>query len=115
MEIAQKNSEYNAQIQVQSQQSKSEADALLEDKKSEAKNKQILLAGYFDLLKANVQVPQDMQGVLGELVRSVAVPLAMQNQQMEQQILQAQMQQQGQMEEQEAGQMGMEEQQLQQA
>ncbi|OYY99562.1 MAG: hypothetical protein B7Y37_13810 [Sphingobacteriia bacterium 28-36-52] len=115
MEIAQKNSEYNAQIQVQSQQSKSEADALLEDKKSEAKNKQILLAGYFDLLKANVQVPQDMQGVLGELVRSVAVPLAMQNQQMEQQILQAQMQQQGQMEEQEAGQIGMEEQQLQQA
>lgn len=115
MEIAQKNSEYNAQIQVQSQQSKSEADALLEDKKSEAKNKQILLAGYFDLLKANVQVTQDMQGVLGELVRSVAVPLAMQNQQMEQQILEAQMQQQGQMEEQEAGQMGMEEQQLQQA
>lgn len=115
MEIAQKNSEYNAQIQVQSQQSKSEADALLEDKKSEAKNKQILLAGYFDLLKANVQVPQDMQGVLGELVRSVAVPLAMQNQQMEQQILQAQMQEQGQMMEEEAGQMGMEEQQLQQA
>lgn len=115
MEIAQKNSEYNAQIQVQSQQSKSEADALLEDKKNAAKEKQIILQGYFDLIKAQVQVPQGMQDVLGEVVRSVAVPLSMQNEQMEQQILQAQMQEQGQMMEEEAGQMGMEEQQLQQA
>lgn len=115
MEMAQRNSEQNAQIQVQSQQAKSESDALLEEKKNEAKEKQILLSGYFDLLKSGVAVPQDMQMVLGEVVKSVAVPLAMQNQQMEQQILEAQMQQQGQMEEQEAGEMGMEEQQLQQA
>lgn len=115
MEMAQRNSEQNAQIQVQSQQAKSEADAILEDKKNAAKEKQIILSGYFDLIKSGVPVPQDMQGVLGEVVKSVAVPLVMQNQQMEQQILQAQMQEQEQMMEQEAGQMGMEEQQLQQA
>ena len=115
MEMAQRNSKQNAQIQVQSQQAKSEADAMLENNKNAAKEKQILLSGYFDLIKSGVPVPQDMQGVLSEVVKSVAVPLVMQNQQMEQQILQAQMQEQEQMMEQEAGQMGMEEQQLQQA
>ena len=100
---AQENSQYNAQIQVQSQQTKSESDAALEDKKNMAKEKQILLSGYFELIKANVPIPQDITAVLGEVVKSVAVPLSLENQQVEAQIQQAyqqpeqQVQEQGQM------------------
>jgi len=94
MEIAQKNSEFNAQIQIQSQQTKAESDASLDNQKNQAKEKQILLAGYFDLIKANVQVPQDISMVLGEVIKSVAVPIAMQNQQTEMAIQEQAMQEQ---------------------
>ena len=68
-----------------------------------AKEKQILLSGYFELIKANVPIPQDITAVLGEVVKSVAVPLSLENQQVEAQIQQAyqqpeqQVQEQGQM------------------
>lgn len=93
MEIAQKNSEYNAQIQVESQKSKSQADDALEDKKNGAKEKQIVLQGYFELMKAGVQVSSDISVLLGEVIKGVAIPLALQNKQMEQQIQQQAMQQ----------------------
>lgn len=92
-EQAQQNSQYNAQIQVESQQAKAQSDAALEEQKNEAKNKQILLQGYFELIKAGVQAPQDVSAVLGEVIKSVAIPLAMQNQQTEMQIEQAMQQQ----------------------
>jgi hypothetical protein len=111
MEIAQKNSEANAQIQVQSQQAKAESDASLENLKNEAKNKQILLSGYFDLVKSGVQVPQDISLVLGEVIKSVAVPLAMQNQQTEMAIQEQAMQEQQAIDE---GQMAVEQQEMQQ-
>lgn len=94
MEIAQKNSEYNAQIQIQSQQTKAESDASLDNQKNQAKEKQILLSGYFDLVKSGVQVPQEISMVLGEVIKSVAVPIAMQNQQTEMAIQQQAMQEQ---------------------
>jgi hypothetical protein len=112
MEIAQKNSEANAQIQVQSQQAKAESDASLNNQQNQAKEKQILLSGYFDLIKAGVQVPSDISMVLGEVIKSVAVPIAMQNQQTEMAIQEQAMQEQqaidegqGQVEEQEQMQM----------
>ena len=92
-EQAQQNSEYNAQIQVQSQQAKAESDAAIEDQKNEAKNKQILLSGYFELIKAGVSPTSEMANVLSEVVRSVAIPLTIQNQQTEMQIEQAMQQQ----------------------
>lgn len=94
MEIAQKNSEYNAQIQVKSQQAKAESDASLDNQKNQAKEKQILLQGYFDLIKSGVPVPEDMTVVLGEVIKSVAVPIAMQNQQTEVAIQEQAMQEQ---------------------
>lgn len=97
---AQQNSEYNAKIQVESQKSKSEADAILEDSKNKAKEKQILLTGYFDLIKSGVPVPLDMKDVLGEVVRNVAMPIALENKQVEQQMNQAYSQQEQQIEEQ---------------
>lgn len=97
---AQQNSEYNAKIQVESQKSKSEADAILEDSKNKAKEKQILLTGYFDLIKSGVPVPSDMKDVLGEVVKNVAMPIALENKQVEQQISQAYGQQEQQIEEQ---------------
>ncbi len=93
-EQAQQNSEYNAQIQVQSQQAKAQSDAALEEQKNEAKNKQILLSGYFELIKAGVSPTSEMANVLSEVVRSVAVPLTIQNEQTEMQIQQAMQQQQ---------------------
>jgi hypothetical protein len=83
---AKENSEYNAKIQVESQKSKSEADAELENSKNKAKEKQILLNGYFDLIKSGVQVPSGMQDVLGELVKNVAMPIVLENQQTQAQI-----------------------------
>jgi hypothetical protein len=103
MEIAQKNSEYNAEIQVKSQQAKAESDASLENQKNKAKEKQILLSGYFDLVKSGVQVPQDITFVLSEVIKSVAVPLAMQNQQTQMELQQQAMAEQQQMEEQQMG------------
>jgi hypothetical protein len=93
-EKAQSNSEQNAQIQQASMQAKAQGDAVLEDKKTQAQQREIIIQGMFDLAKANIQIPAELQPLVNELISSVEVPLTLQNDQMEKQIQQAQMQEQ---------------------
>ena len=60
-EKAQSNSEQNAQIQQASMQAKAQGDAVLEDKKTQAKQREIIIQGMFDLAKANIQIPAELQ------------------------------------------------------
>jgi hypothetical protein len=93
-ETAAKNSEQNAQIQQASMQAKAEGDSQLEDKKNQAKERQIVMQGIIDLAKANIPMPEELKALAADLVKSVAIPVAMETQQMEQ-AMQQQAQQQG--------------------
>jgi len=112
---AQQNSQQNAQIQQASLQAKSQGDAALLDKQTQAKQREIMLQGIFDLAKANIPLPPALQQLSQELFQNIEMPLAMDNQQeqmaiqqMQQQQMQAaqqqQAQQQGQGQPQEQGQ-----------
>jgi hypothetical protein len=96
---AQTNSEQNAQSQQASIQAKMQADTVLEEKRNLAKEKQIVLQGVFDLAKANISVPAELQQVVSDILQNLEVPVAVQNQQ-QQQALEQQAQQQQQMEQQ---------------
>jgi len=122
-EKAQANSEQNAQIQQASMQAKSQGDAVLLEKSNFAKEKQIVLQGMFDLAKANIPVPVELQQLISDMLQNVEVPIAVQNQQRQQALEQQAQQEQQQMEQQqmegqqgspEQEQMMMEQQQMQQ-
>ncbi len=122
-EKAQANSEQNAQIQQASMQAKSQGDAALIEKTNFAKEKQIVLQGMFDLAKANIPVPVELQQLISDMLQNVEVPIAVQNQQRQQALEQQAQQEQQQMEQQqmegqqgspEEEQMMMEQQQMQQ-
>lgn len=87
-EQAQQNSQYNAEIQVKSQQEKASADAMLEDKKNQAKERQIVLQGSFDLMKTGVPMNTEMQALLGQVIKNVSIPLFMENDQLEEAMAQ---------------------------
>jgi hypothetical protein len=76
-----------------------QADTVLEEKRNLAKEKQIVLQGVFDLAKANISVPAELQQVVSDILQNLEVPVAVQNQQ-QQQALEQQAQQQQQMEQQ---------------
>lgn len=97
MQQAQQNSQQNAQIQQASMQAKAQGDAALEDKKTQAKQREIIIQGMFDLAKANIPLPPALQPLVQELLVNIEVPLNMDNQQMQMQI-QAQAQAQAQQE-----------------
>lgn len=105
-EKAQTNSEQNAQIQQASMQAKAQADAALQAAQTQSKQKEIVLQGLFDLAKAGISVPSELQQVVSGVIQNFDVPLEMENQQMMQNIQQQQMeeeqmaQQQGQSQEQ---------------
>jgi hypothetical protein len=126
-EKAQANSEQNAEIQQASMQAKAQGDAVLLEKTNFGKEKQIVLQGMFDLAKANIPVPVEIQQLISDMLQNVEVPIAVQNQQrqqaLEQQAQQEQQQMEQQMEQQQMGsqqgspeeeQMMMEQQQMQQ-
>jgi len=120
-EKAQTNSEQNAQIQQSSMQAKAQGDAALLDKQTQAKQREIIIQGMFDLAKANIPMPTELKPLIAEMLQYVEVPLAIDNQQMEQALQQQQMeaqqqqmQQQGQQGSPEEEQMMMEQQQMQQ-
>lgn len=85
-QMAQQNSEQNAQGQVQSIQVKSEADMALENAKSQSKKEEIILSGLFELAKNNIPIPKNMEELVQGLVRNIEVPLSMENMKVEQQI-----------------------------
>jgi hypothetical protein len=120
-ENAQNNSQQNAEAQQASIQAKMQADTIIDGKRALAKEKEIILQGVFDLAKANIPVPAELQELVANTLQNVTVPIEVQNEEqqqaLEQQAQQQQQQQMGQMEQQGASeeeQMMMEEQQMQQ-
>ena len=112
-ENAQNNSQQNAQIQQASLQAKAQGDSALLDKQTQAKQREIMLQGIFDLAKANIPLPAELQPLAQELFQNIGMPLTIDNQQeqmmiqqMQQQQMQAQQQQMQQMQQQ--GQQGQE-------
>ena len=99
-EQAAQNSEMNNEGQMQSIQVKAQADSAIEQQRNLAKEKQIILQGIFDLAKANIPVPAELQNVVSEMLQNVEVPITVQNDQQQQALMQQQ-QQQEQMQEQE--------------
>ena len=96
-EKAQVNSEQNAQVQQASMQAKSQADAALSQQQALTKEKEIILQGVFDLAKANLPVPAELQNLVASMLQNVIVPISVQNQQQEQALMQQQQQEQEQM------------------
>ena len=92
-EKAQTNSEQNAQIQQASMQAKAQGDAALQAAQTQSKQKEIVLQGLFDLAKAGIPVPSELQQVVNGVIQNFDVPLEMENQQMMQNIQQQQMEQ----------------------
>jgi hypothetical protein len=123
-ENAQNNSQQNAQIQQASMQAKAQGDSALLDKQTQAKEREIIIQGMFDLAKANIPVPIELRPLVAEMLQNVEMPLvienhqiqqAMEQMQMQEQKQQQDMQQQSQGQEQEQGQEQMEPQQGQQS
>jgi hypothetical protein len=82
-EQAAANSEQNAQIQQASMMAKAEAEIALDDAKSKNKRKEILMQGFLDLKKANLEIPTELKPLMEELVANIQTPLIVENDQME--------------------------------
>ena len=91
-EKAQANTEQNAQVQQASMQAKAQADAALSQQQALTKEKEIILQGVFDLAKASLPVPAELQQLVASMLQNVSVPIAVQNQQQEQALMQQQQQ-----------------------
>ena len=104
-ENAQNNSQQNAEAQQASIQAKMQADTILDGKRALAREKEIILQGVFDLAKANIPVPAELQQLVADTLQNVNVPIEVQNEEqqiaLEQQAQQQQQQQMDQMGEQE--------------
>lgn len=109
-EQAAQNSQMNNEGQMQSIQMKAQTDSALEQQRNLAREKQIILQGIFDLAKANIPVPAELQNVVSEMLQNVEVPISVQNDQQQEALMQQQEQMAQQQEQQ---QMAAQEQQLQ--
>lgn len=103
-EQAQQNSQLNSDSQLQSLQAKAQADAQLEDKKNQAKERQIVLQGSFDLMKAAVPMNNEMQALLNQVIKNVSIPLFMENDELEGAMAQIEQEKQQQQQQAEMGQ-----------
>ncbi len=96
-ENAQNNSQQNAEAQQASIQAKMQADTIIDGKRALAKEKEIILQGVFDLAKANIPIPAELQQLVADTLQNVTVPIEVQNEEqqkaLEQQAQQEQMQQ----------------------
>jgi hypothetical protein len=96
-EQAQTNSQQNAQIQQASMQAKAQGDEALLDKQTQAKQREIIIQGMFDLAKASLPIPAQLQPLIQEMLQNIEMPLSIDNYQLNQQVQemqQAEMQQQ---------------------
>jgi hypothetical protein len=93
-ENAQRNSEQNAQIQQASMQAKAQGDAMILDKQTQSKQREIIIQGMFDLAKANIPMPIELKPLVAEMLQNIEMPLVMDNNQMEQAMQQQQMEEQ---------------------
>jgi hypothetical protein len=84
-----------------------QADTALTQQQALTKEKEIILQGVFDLAKANIPVPPELQQLVATMLQNVTVPIGVQNEQQQEALAQQQQQQQQQMQqEQQMGQMG---------
>jgi hypothetical protein len=98
-ENAQNNSQQNAEAQQASIQAKMQADTIIDGKRALAREKEIILQGVFDLAKANIPIPAELQQLVADTLQNVNVPIEVQNEEQQQALeQQAQQQQQQQME-----------------
>jgi len=89
-EKAAANSQQNMESQLASVQEKAKSDSNLIDKQNLAKEKQILLQGAFDLLKAGIPISADLQPIMTGIIENISMPLMVENQQLQQGIQQMQ-------------------------
>ena len=87
-----------AQSQQASIQAKMQADTALTQQQALTKEKEIILQGVFDLAKANIPIPPELQQLVSGMLQNVTVPIQVQNQQQQQALQQQAQQQQQQME-----------------
>ena len=102
-ENSQANMEQNSQSQQASIQAKMQADTALSQQQALVREKQIVLQGVFDLAKANIAVPPELQQLVSDMLQNVIVPIEAQNQQQQAAIAQQQAQAQQQMQQQQQG------------
>jgi lysophospholipid acyltransferase (LPLAT)-like uncharacterized protein len=69
---------------------KAQTDSALEQQRNLAREKQIILQGIFDLAKANIPVPAELQNVVSEMLQNVEVPISVQNDQQQEALMQQQ-------------------------
>jgi hypothetical protein len=91
-EKAAQNAQMNNEANQQSIQLKSEADESIEKKKSESRQKEMVIQGLFDLAKVNIPIPEELKGVVASVLKNFYVPVELENQQIEQEIMQQQQQ-----------------------
>ena len=89
-EQAAQNSQMNNEGQLQSIQMKARTDAAIEEQRNLAKEKQIILQGVFDLAKANIPIPAELQSVVSGMLQNVEVPISVENNQQQQALMQQQ-------------------------
>lgn len=105
-----KQQEQNAQVQAAAAQQKAQGDmqllqeqnqmkAIELDTQSKNKKEEIVLQGYFELLKAGVQMPIEMRQIINALVPNIAFPIDQENKEMVQGVAMQEMMQQQQMQE----------------
>jgi hypothetical protein len=108
--------EQNAQIQsqvasqaaeqeAQLQQQKTQMEMAVKEAENTAKKQQILLTGIFDMLKAGAPIPAQMMPLVNQVMTNIALPLAVENEEMRKSIaekMQAEQQAQEQQQQQEA-------------
>jgi hypothetical protein len=84
------NSQQNAEAQQASIQAKMQADSSIEQQRALTKEKEIILQGVFDLAKANIPVPAELQTLVASMLQNVIVPISVQNEQQQQALAQQQ-------------------------
>jgi hypothetical protein len=95
------NSQQNAEAQQASIQAKMQADSSIEQQRALTKEKEIILQGVFDLAKANIPVPAELQTLVASMLQNVIVPISVQNEQQQQALAQQQQAEMEQMQQQE--------------
>ena len=113
-EKAMVNSQQNAEAQQASIQAKMQADTIIDGKRALAKEKEIILQGVFDLAKANIPVPSELQALVSSMLQNVSVPIDVQNQEQQQALAQQQQAEMEQMQQQQMEQGGQEQMETQQ-
>lgn len=93
-DIASKQQQDNANVQIQSSQAKAAADKQLQESKLNGEERLALVNGAFSILSKGLPVPDEFNKVLTGIIENVSMPLMIENEQIKQGIIQMQQQQQ---------------------